>query len=84
MRVLKLNVAQAIQAYTGRPVELKDLLVYPDPKVNDCWAVRWLKGGEAGEDFDCVFMYGQIDEDHLEETEWETWPPVSGEPRFFV
>ena len=60
--------------------DVKNIEVFEDPQVRGTLAVR-LTRDENGEDytFDLLWYGGGFDE-----VEFETWPPTSGEPKFFV
>lgn len=76
--------AATLSAYVGDhgPVLATDLKVFRDPKVEGCYAVRALIDGDT---VDFLFTRGNFDDpDEVEEVEFETWPPVSGSPKFFT
>lgn len=69
-------------------IKIDKLLVHPDPKVEGTYAIRvYVKDSEAPMDFLLVhaFKYKTAEEAgrNMDECEWETWPPDSGELKFF-
>lgn len=79
-----------IELYTGRTVAHLD--VFPDPKVEDAYALRATMSNGTTMDFlICAGWrpYGSRGNaekvcDALEDVEYECWPPKVGEPRFFI
>jgi hypothetical protein len=69
------RIKQAIGDYTGLAVN--ELDVCPDPKVEGTYAARaTLSDGHV---MTCLFI-GEISTENLEEVEFTTWPPSSGNP----
>ena len=66
----------AVRDYTG-DLKLK-LKTYPDPKVPGTWALQDKEGNGY-----LVNGPNPTAED-VEWVEFETWPPVSGDLRFFI
>lgn len=67
--------------------------VMPDPKVPGTFAARFTDTERDGENVDLLFITGQgpsdVDDDAvldatLEEVEFESWPPASGDLKFFT
>ena len=84
-------IKAGIQFYTGSVV--KDIKVSADPKVPDSYAVRvHMQDGEQQDYVLCASWRGdgrrhitlQDIADNLEEASFESWPPPSGNLRFFV
>jgi hypothetical protein len=80
-----------IAEYTGK--EVKEIKVHSDPKVAGTYAIR--ASFTEGNDTDFLIVGNCIEgsigratpeviAENLEEIECKTWPPVSGNPRFFV
>ena len=69
----------AVRDYTGNP-DL-ELQTFADPKVPGAWALRDAEGNGY-----LVSAHAPTPAtgDHVEEAEWETWPPKPGPLRFFL
>ena len=80
---IKSRLKKAIELYTGEKV--KTIVVYRDPQVDDCYAIKtdgkneWLVT-HLRDDDDAE----KISFSRLEEAEFETWPPKSGNLQFFM
>lgn len=75
--------AATLSTYTGGVVRASELKVFQDPKVSDCYAVRYVH--PCGETYDALFTHGVYDDpEQIEDAEFESWPPTSGELKFFI
>ena len=71
------SAVEAVREYTGNPdLELE---TYLDPKVPGCVALRDKEGNGY-----LIAANVPACADNVEEVEFESWPPKSGEPRFFI
>lgn len=77
------TVGRAIADYSG--VAPSSLSCYPDPKVPGTYAFRASFPDGTGLDFLVIGVpLADVTGEDLEETDFETWPPVSGDLNFFV
>ena len=87
MANLKDILKAGIEEYTGREVE--SIKLHADSKVEGAWGIR--AGMKDGKTIDFIVSAGWgregTDPEHvanvLEETQFDTWPPVAGPVRFF-
>jgi len=85
---LKQTFTAGIQNYTGRIV--KDVEVHADPKVTGSYAIRaFMKDGKTIDFLVCAGWDSEgrqpnVVADNLEETEFTTFPPPSGNLKFFI
>ena len=71
---------KAIGMYSGKTI-LK-IQIHPDPKVAGTYAIRADGMDFLITRFPSLKTYKDII-DNLEDVEWETWPPKSGDLKFF-
>lgn len=90
--MIKEKFTKAIEKYTGRKVT--ELKTYHDPKVRGTYALRATMKGKGPKTLDFLIVTSHMDTvfseatlqdvaDALEDTQWKTWPPKSGAPKFF-
>lgn len=72
----KAQAIQAVRDYTENPS--LQLRTFPDPKVRGAWALQDAEGNGY-----LLQANDPPDADHVEEVEYDTWPPKPGALRFF-
>jgi len=88
MPTLKQTFTAGIQNYTGRSVA--DVEIHADPKVAGAYAIRAsMKDGKTIDFLVCAGWDAQgrspvVVSAFLEEAEFTSWPPTSGNVKFFV
>jgi len=66
--------------YTEEDINKLTLHHCPDPQVPGTHAIRIIKEGTK---YPIDLLYVDRDKEPIEECEWEVFPPVSGELKFF-
>ena len=75
---------KGIESYTEGTID--KILVYPDPQVAGTYAIRTTIGKRVSDWLVCNLPSDAtvgVVVDYLEECEFETWPPKSGDLQFF-
>jgi hypothetical protein len=86
MEALKSKFKKAIESYVG--LKITSIEIFPDPQVENTYAIR-TKHIKEKENFDWLLCHYKNNwsiaeiENNLEECEYETWPPISNELKFF-
>jgi len=72
---------KVIEDYTGR--KIKELKTHADPQVHSVYALQAkMTDGETLQ-FLLDLRHGGDPEEYLEDVEFKSWPPKSGELKFF-
>jgi hypothetical protein len=69
------RLTEAVKNYLGTK-NFKSMKTYPDPQVPGTYAIRAIN--KRGENVDFLYCGGEPIEDNLEEVEYNSWPPKSG------
>jgi len=81
---IKEQCKKAVEEYTG--VKVKSIQVIADPQVSGCYAMRAIMMEEVCDTKTLYFIKTHSDPitaDTIEDAEFESWPPKSGELKFF-
>ena len=82
-------LAEGISQHTGESITPKQIQFKQDPKVRNTWAVR-VSGFPSEDDrMDILLVLDDVQpsveaiDEAIEEVEYDSWPPRSGELKFF-